>query len=104
MASADVLLLEAPPPRLELLPGPQPGPEVRPRDRTALALAAILAAGALLRVWDLNAVGFNSDEAVYVGQAAGIAHVSALEPFFPIFRAHPLLFQSVLSLGFKLGL
>src|SRR5205085_1713238 len=31
-------------------------------------------------------------------------HVTAFEPFFPIFRAHPLLFQSVLSLGFRLGL
>jgi hypothetical protein len=103
MASADLLLLEAPRPRLELLPGAPPQPAAAPRDRTVLALAAILAAGAFLRVWDLDAVGFNSDEAVYVGQAAGIAHVSGLEPFFPIFRAHPLLFQTLLSFGFKLG-
>jgi hypothetical protein len=104
MASADVLQLEAPRPRLELLPGPSPQPAAAARDRTALALAAVLAVGAFVRVWDINAIGFNSDEAVYVGQAAGIAHVSALEPFFPIFRAHPLLFQTVLSFGFKLGL
>src|SRR3954465_5007278 len=104
MASADVLRLETPKPRLELLPGAPPPPAAAARDRTALALAAVLAVGAFLRVWDINAIGFNSDEAVYVGQAAGIAHVSALEPFFPIFRAHPLLFQTVLSFGFKLGL
>ena len=36
-------------------------------------------------------------------QAAGIAHVSALEPFFPIFRAHPLLFQFTLSLFYHFG-
>jgi hypothetical protein len=104
MASADLLQLDPARPRLLLLPGPQASPAPAPRDRTALALGLVLAAGALLRVWDLNAVGFNSDEAVYVGQAAGIAHVSALEPFFPIFRAHPLLFQTMLSFGFKLGL
>src|SRR5256714_5720154 len=104
MASADLLQLDPARPRLQLLPGPRPTAAPAPRDRTALALGLVLAAGALLRVWDLNAVGFNSDEAVYVGQAAGIAHVSALEPFFPIFRAHPLLFQTVLSFGFKLGL
>src|SRR3954468_1518971 len=104
MAPADVLQLEAPRPRLELLPGSPPQPAAAVRDRTALALAAVRAVGAFLRVWDINAIGFNSDEAVYVGQAAGIAHVSALEPFFPIFRAHPLLFQTVLSFGYKLGL
>src|SRR5436190_4510315 len=104
MASADLLQLDPARPRLLLLPGPQASPAPAPRDRTGLALGLVLAAGALLRVWDLNAVGFNSGEAVYVGQAAGIAHVSALGPFFPIFRAHPLLFQTVLSAGFKLGL
>ena len=104
MASAEVLLLEPPPRRLELLPGPASPPEPAARDRTALVLLGILTAGAFLRVWQINAIGFNSDEAVYVGQAAGIAHVTALGPFFPIFRAHPLLFQTVLSLGFKLGL
>jgi Dolichyl-phosphate-mannose-protein mannosyltransferase len=104
MASADLLQLQPARSRLQLLPGPQAPPAPAPRDRTALALGLVLAAGAFLRVWDLNAVGFNSDEAVYVGQAAGIAHVTALEPYFPIFRAHPLLFQTILSGGFKLGL
>jgi hypothetical protein len=69
-----------------------------------LALGATLALGALLRLWEIDGVGFNSDEAVYTGQAASIANVSELEEFFPIFRAHPLLFQTILSLGFVLDL
>jgi 4-amino-4-deoxy-L-arabinose transferase-like glycosyltransferase len=69
-----------------------------------LALGTTLAAGAFLRLYEIDKLGFNSDEAVYTGQAASIANVSELEEFFPIFRAHPLLFQSILSLGFHLDL
>jgi hypothetical protein len=61
-----------------------------------------LAVAAALRVWRLNDVGFNSDEAVYSGQAAAIATDPELDDFFPVFRAHPLLFQTVLSIGFRL--
>ena len=67
-------------------------------------LGAILALGAVLRVWQLNQVGFNSDEAVYSGQAAAIAEDSGLEDLFPVFRAHPLLLQTLLSLGWRLDL
>lgn len=67
-------------------------------------LAVILALATVLRVWQLNAVGFNSDEAVYSGQGAAIAEDSELGDLFPVFRAHPLLFQSVLSLGWRLDL
>jgi 4-amino-4-deoxy-L-arabinose transferase-like glycosyltransferase len=56
-----------------------------------------------LRLWQLNKLGFNSDEAVYSGQAAAIANDPVLKPFFPVFRAHPLLFQTILSLGYRLG-
>lgn len=70
---------------------------------TALALLGILACGALLRLWALNRHGFNSDEAVYAGQAASIARHEELSEFFPTFRSHPLLFQSFLSLGFLAG-
>jgi 4-amino-4-deoxy-L-arabinose transferase-like glycosyltransferase len=56
-----------------------------------------------LRAWQINRLGFNSDEAVYAGQAASIANDATLKPFFPIFRAHPLLFQTILSLGYRLG-
>jgi hypothetical protein len=69
-----------------------------------LQLAAVLTLAAGLRLWQLNAVGFNSDEAVYSGQAAAIANDHELSELFPIFRAHPLLFQTFLSLGWRLEL
>jgi 4-amino-4-deoxy-L-arabinose transferase-like glycosyltransferase len=76
----------------------------RPGTRATLViLAAILVLGALLRVWEIDAVGLNSDEAVYAGQGASIAGVDALAPYFPTFRAHPLLFQTLLSIGFEIG-
>jgi hypothetical protein len=62
---------------------------------------AILGIGAFLRGWDLGVVGLNSDEAVYNGQGASIAGVRELAPYFPTFRAHPLLFQTLLSVGFR---
>jgi 4-amino-4-deoxy-L-arabinose transferase-like glycosyltransferase len=63
----------------------------------------VAAVSAFLRFWDINSVGFNSDEAVYAGQGASIAGVSELKHFFPIFRAHPLLYQTILSAGFAAG-
>ena len=71
--------------------------------RPAVPLALILGLAVVVRVWELNGVGFNSDEAVYAGQAASIADYGPLEPYFPTFRAHPLLFQTLLSFGFRLG-
>jgi hypothetical protein len=56
-----------------------------------------------LRVWGLNQLGYNTDEAVYAGQAAAIARAPILKDIFPIFRAHPLLFQFVLALVFSFG-
>ena len=67
-------------------------------------LVLILAAAALVRLWQVNELGFNSDEAVYAGQAASIADDPVLSELFPVFRAHPLLFQTILSGGFQLGL
>jgi hypothetical protein len=57
----------------------------------------------VFRFWHLNTVGYNSDEAVYAGQAKSLAHDPQALPFFPVFRAHPLLFQTLLSLGYRLG-
>jgi phospholipase C len=57
----------------------------------------------VLRLWHLNALGFNSDEAVYAGQAAAIAGDPALHGLFPVFRAHPLLFQMATSLIYRVG-
>jgi 4-amino-4-deoxy-L-arabinose transferase-like glycosyltransferase len=78
-------------------------PPKRSARNSVRTLVAILAAGALLRLWALGAVGFNSDEAVYAGQAASIAGDDVLSPLFPMFRAHPLLFQTTLSLVFLGG-
>jgi 4-amino-4-deoxy-L-arabinose transferase-like glycosyltransferase len=70
----------------------------------AMALAATLAIAAALRLINLTAVGFNSDEAVYSGQAAAMAGAPELSELFPMFRAHPLLFQFTLSFGYLLDL
>jgi len=89
-------------------------PSVRHRWRTdALARALPLigygaAAGGFaialfLRFWHLNTVGYNSDEAVYAGQARALAHDPHVVDLFPVFRAHPLLFQTILSVGYRLG-
>ena len=71
-----------------------------------MGVAAVVtgfATAVFLRFWHLTSIGFNSDEAVYAGQGASIAGDAALRPFFPIFRAHPLLYQTFLSLGFLWG-
>ena len=68
-------------------------------------LGVVLTAGTSLRLWQIDAFGFNSDEAVYAGQAAAIAAIPGLVEIFPVFRAHPLLFQvltaSVFSVDFS---
>jgi len=64
----------------------------------AVLLAVALVTGALLRLWQLNQFGVNSDEAVYLGQAAALADEPTLSRFFPLFRAHPLLFPFFVSL------
>ncbi len=64
---------------------------------TWLPLTAIVALATLARFWQLTAVGFNSDEAVYTGAATSLAGNSSLQAMFPVFRAHPLLFQTLLS-------
>lgn len=69
-----------------------------------LLLCGIMAAGAFLRAWQINEVGFNSDEAVYAGQAAAIVGVPELEPYFPMFRAHPMLFHTLLASVYSFGI
>jgi len=68
-----------------------------------LGLAVVMIVGAVIRLWGLNAVGLNSDEAVYSGQAAALAGDPSYQQFFAIFRAHPLLVQFLLSILFQLG-
>jgi 4-amino-4-deoxy-L-arabinose transferase-like glycosyltransferase len=63
---------------------------------------ALVGAPALfLRLWALDALGVNSDEAVYAGQAASLTHDPSFVPLFPVFRAHPLLFQTLLSVQYR---
>lgn len=66
-----------------------------------MILALSLGIGGFIRFWNINALGYNSDEAVYTGQAAALAGDPALSQFFPIFRAHPMVFQYTLSLLFS---
>ncbi|MCH7786286.1 MAG: glycosyltransferase family 39 protein, partial [Chloroflexi bacterium] len=61
------------------------------------SVAGMMALAILLRVLDIDRVGFNSDEAVYSGQAAALAGNPELSVFFSIFRAHPLLLQTLLG-------
>jgi uncharacterized membrane protein len=68
-----------------------------------LPLVLALAVGIALRVWSLNSLGYNTDEAVYSGQAAAIAQDPTLSQIFPVFRAHPLLFQFVLAVVYGSG-
>jgi hypothetical protein len=76
----------------------------RRRIPTAVWLGAIVAVAAFVRLWHIEAIGFNGDETVYAGQAASIANIHELALYFPTFRAHPLLFQSILAAGYDLGL
>jgi hypothetical protein len=66
-----------------------------------LAVVGVAVVAALLRVVDLNVVGYNSDEAVYAGQAAAIAEIPVLTDLFPVFRAHPLFYQFILAVFYK---
>jgi hypothetical protein len=65
-----------------------------------LFLVVAMTAGAAIRLWQINVFGLNSDEAVYSGQAAAMAQIAYLKGFFPVFRAHPLLYQFLLALVF----
>ena len=88
-------------------PGPAPDrPHRTPRTSAlqwVLGALVIVVPAVYLRVVALGALGFNSDEAVYAGQAASIAGQTQFLPYFPVFRAHPLLFQSLLSLPYQFG-
>ena len=60
--------------------------------RTAFWIAVLAISGLTirLRLWEVNGLGFNSDEAVCAGQAAAIARVPQLSEIFPIFRRAPV--------------
>lgn len=68
------------------------------------ALCLVIGLAIAMRVYLLNSVGYNSDETVYAGQGAAIGQIPVLKDLFPIFRAHPLLFQFTLALFYKFGM
>jgi hypothetical protein len=65
--------------------------------RTRLLLLLAAGVGAALRLVNLGTLGLNSDEVVYAGQAAALAGNPVYVDTFPVFRAHPMLLQSLLS-------
>lgn len=66
------------------------------------AMVAICIAAAVLRLVHLTAFGLNSDEAVYSGQGAAMFRVGHAADYFSLFRAHPLLLQSIVGATFRL--
>ncbi len=70
---------------------------------TSAWLALTLLLGLVLRLVNLNAIGFNSDEAVYAGQSASLSGNPLFVNQFPIFRAHPLLLPTLMSPLFRSG-
>jgi hypothetical protein len=74
------------------------GSQIRAMAVWGAPLALIMGVAALFRFWHLTAIGFNSDEAVYAGSAAALTGDPDLAKMFPVFRAHPLLMQTLLAL------
>lgn len=74
---------------------------LRRRSIRLLGVLLVLVASAVLRFRALGELGFNSDEAVYAGQAASLAGIESFLDDFSPFRAHPLLFQFSLSVVYR---
>jgi hypothetical protein len=70
---------------------------------SAIPLAVVLSIATFFRFWRLGDVGFNSDEAVYAGTAASMSGHTEFSGLFPVFRAHPLFFQTLVSLVYRFG-
>jgi hypothetical protein len=83
---------------------PEAGPAgTDPGRRTlfiVLAVIGVVLVAAVVRFVHLTALGFNSDEAVYSGQAGSLAGVGWYARSFSPFRAHPLLLQTILAMEY----
>jgi hypothetical protein len=66
-----------------------------------VAAGLILVLAAAVRLLNLEKYGFNSDEAVYSGQAAALAGHHDYALLFGVFRAHPLLVHFIVSLIYR---
>lgn len=71
-------------------------------NRNHLALILIIIVAFLLRSWDLGWNGFNGDESIYSGQAASLLGETEYLNNFGVFRSHPLLLQTLVSIAFAL--
>jgi Dolichyl-phosphate-mannose-protein mannosyltransferase len=78
------------------------GPLLRRRVTFIAVAAMVLVLGAALRLVNLDRFGFNSDEAVYAGQAAALAGHQDYAQLFGVFRAHPLLVHFLVSLVYRI--
>ncbi|MFW2380434.1 MAG: hypothetical protein ACN4GZ_01660, partial [Acidimicrobiales bacterium] len=78
-------------------------PRAKLRWIEAILVGLIVLVGGALRVINLDAVGLNSDEAVYAGQGGALLEVGSLPDHFSIFRAHPLLLQFVMGIVFRIS-
>ena len=70
--------------------------------RENLVLLVILFIAFFLRSWDIGWNGFNGDESIYSGQAASLLGEKDFLKDFAVFRAHPLLVQSMISFAFSI--
>src|SRR6185503_16944772 len=82
----------------ELVRVPDAGQSGWRRWMVPAAVFAIIGIALFVRMIHLTALGFNSDEAVYTGQAGALAGVGSYARNFSPFRAHPLLLQTVLAM------
>jgi 4-amino-4-deoxy-L-arabinose transferase-like glycosyltransferase len=67
-------------------------------------LLALVAVAIVLRFYDLDRYGVRGDEAIYSGQASTLAGDPERSLYFAVFRAHPLLYQSVLAVLYGAGM
>ena len=67
-----------------------------------VAVGIVLLIAVALRLLNLDRFGFNSDEAVYAGQAAALAGHQDYAQLFGVFRAHPLLVHFIVSLVYRI--
>lgn len=74
----------------------------RVTSRQTILLVLIISLAFSLRIWDLGWNGFNGDESIYSGQAASLLGDEDYTKNFAVFRAHPLLLQSLVSISFTL--
>jgi hypothetical protein len=76
----------------------------RQRRRMLISFTVLVIVGLALavRLIHLTALGFNSDEAVYTGQAGALAGVGDYARNFSPFRAHPLMLQTILAMEFTI--